>query len=120
MKRLFEEIFQLSILRSSNKKRRTFRNDELINNFFCSMFFIDKSLIIKEFIEDISDIICVTRPTHYGKTVNITMMKYIFEMDYENEKNLNISKEKKNNQNYIDLYQGQFPVVYLDFDNITI
>ncbi len=50
-------------------------------------------------------------------------------MDYENEKNfpnkdffenLNIAKEFKYDKRYIDLYQGQFPVAYIDFIIIEI
>ena len=76
------------------------------------------------------DIICVTRPSEYGKIVNLKLMQLFFEMDYENESNnnnkeffekLNIAKEVDIfGEKYIDRYQGKYPVVYLDFNEIEI
>jgi len=44
-------------------------------------------LLIKEFLEDESDDICVTRPSKYGKTTNLIMMREFFQMNYEKEEN---------------------------------
>eukprot|EP00833_Pecoramyces_ruminatium_P013626 jgi/Orpsp1_1/1187658/evm.model.d7180000059276.1 len=114
---------------TDNKKRKVIDEKDIIDKFLCSNFFIDKSLIIKEFLEESSSIICVTRPSGYGKTVNLNMMRYFFEMNYENDEisenkkffeNLNIAKEKIDGESCIDHYQGKYPVVYLNFDNFKI
>jgi len=108
------------------KKRKIIDEKDIINKFLYSYFFIDKSLLIKEFLEEASSIICVTRPSGYGKTINLTMMCYFFEMNYENDEisenkkyfeNLNIAKEKIYGESYIDHYQGKYPIVYLDFES---
>ncbi|KAL6598347.1 hypothetical protein LY90DRAFT_180806 [Neocallimastix californiae] len=92
---------------------------------------MDKSLLIKEFLQNGSKIVCITRPSGYGKTTNLIMLRYFFEMNYENIKenefqnlqnkkyfeNLLISKEKENDQTYLDKYQGKYPVIYLDFSS---
>lgn len=39
-------------------------------------FFIDKSLIIKEFINNGADIILIPRLRRFGKTLNMSMLKY--------------------------------------------
>jgi len=129
IKRSFEEI-QESSSESNNKRKRIINNDELLEKFNCTDFYIDKSLLIKEFLDESSKIICVTKPSKFGKTVNLTMMRYFFEMNYEDENNnenrelfekLNIAKEiNENGERYIDLYQGKFPVIYLDFNEIKI
>eukprot|EP00833_Pecoramyces_ruminatium_P010776 jgi/Orpsp1_1/1184808/evm.model.c7180000091040.1 len=128
MKRLYEDEIQDSSFESLNKKRKINDND-IIKKFYCSYFYIDKSLIIKEFLEEESKVICVTGPPGCGKTVNLTMMRYFFEMNYENVnkkdnrkifEKLNIAKEIKDGKSYIDLYQGEYPVIYLDFNIIKI
>jgi len=62
------------------------------------------------------------------------MLRYFFEMSYENIKenefqnlqnkkyfeNLLISKEKEDDQTYLDKYQGKYPVIYLDFNSVFI
>ena len=88
-------------------------------------FYIDKSLLIKEFLEDNSlNGICITRPSNYGKTTNLIMLREFFKMNYDNEENqnkfifenLNIAKEvNEHGQRYIDQYLGKYPVIYLDF-----
>jgi hypothetical protein len=117
------------ISENNEKKRKIIDENELIKKFLCSNFYIDKTLLIKDFIEEISSIICVTAPSGYGKTVNLNMLRYFFEMNYEDEnnnknknffENLNIAQENKDGKSYIDLYQGKFPVVYINFDVINL
>eukprot|EP00833_Pecoramyces_ruminatium_P016642 jgi/Orpsp1_1/1190674/evm.model.d7180000080441.1 len=111
------------------KKIKIIDNIDLIEIFDCSNFYIDKSLLIKDFLEEKSKTVCVTRPSGYGKTVNLTMLNKFFEMNYENNKisenrkyfeNLNIAKEVKDGESYIDRYQGQYPVVFLNFEKFRI
>jgi len=127
MKRSADEN-QDSFLESVTKKKQKVVK-ELLHNFTCYDFYIDKSLLIKKFLEESSKIICITIPYECGKTVNLLMMKYFFEMNYNDEKklnnreffeNLSIAKEAEDGEKYIDLYQGKFPVIYLDCDEIVI
>jgi hypothetical protein len=41
-------------------------------------YFVDKSLFIKEIINDSSDIILLPRPRRFGKTLNLTMLRNFF------------------------------------------
>ncbi|KAL6593584.1 hypothetical protein U3516DRAFT_834195 [Neocallimastix sp. 'constans'] len=132
LKRLTEDENQDSTEEPPNKKRK--ESSDLLKKFNCQYFYIDKSLLIKEFLQDESEIVCVTRPSGYGKTTNLKMLRYFFEMNYENIKenefqnlqnkkyfeNLLISKEKEDDQTYLDKYQGKYPVIYLDFSSVII
>ena len=76
--------------------------------------YVDKTLFIKEFIDEGSEVNLITRPRRFGKTLNVSMLKYFF--DYknkeENEKlfnGLNISKEKE----LCDKHQNQYPVIFI-------
>ncbi|KAG4082644.1 hypothetical protein H8356DRAFT_1319294 [Neocallimastix lanati (nom. inval.)] len=132
LKRLTEDENQDSTAEPPNKKRK--ESSDLLKKFNCQYFYIDKSLLIKKFLQDESEIVCVTRPSGYGKTTNLKMLRYFFEMNYENIKenefqnlqnkkyfeNLLISKEKEDDQTYLDKYQGKYPVIYLDFSTVII
>jgi Predicted AAA-ATPase len=78
--------------------------------------FVDKSLLVKEVIND-AEVILVTRPRRFGKTLNMSMLRYFFEFNTDAThlfKNLKISHEK-------DLFlkhQGQYPVIYLTFKDV--
>ncbi|MBM7560488.1 AAA family ATPase, partial [Marinitoga litoralis] len=45
-----------------------------------NMYYIDKSMLIKEVIES-GNVILITRPRRFGKTLNMSMMKYFFRND---------------------------------------
>ncbi len=42
-------------------------------------YFIDKSLFIRDIIDDESEITLITRPRRFGKTLNMSMLKYYFD-----------------------------------------
>ncbi|KAG4083523.1 hypothetical protein H8356DRAFT_1089463 [Neocallimastix lanati (nom. inval.)] len=129
LKRVTENENQDFTVEPPNKKRK--ESSDLLKKFKCKYFYIDKSLLIKEFLQDDSEIVCVTRPSGFGKTTNLTMLRYFFEMSYENIKenefqnlqnkkyfeNLLIIKEKEDDQTYLDKYQGKYPVIYIDFSS---
>ncbi len=76
--------------------------------------FIDKTLIIKEFLEDSGKIVLLPRPRRFGKTLNLSIIRYFLEKTEEDTsylfKNLNIEKEKE-----IMKKQGKYPLIYLTF-----
>ena len=84
---------------------------EIIDN---NRYFIDKTLIIKDFIEDSSKIVLLPRPRRFGKTLNMSIVKYFLEKSDEDRsylfKGTNIEKE-----NEIMKKQGTYPVIYLTF-----
>jgi len=57
--------------------------------------FIDKTLFIKELIDDTSKVLLFPRPRRFGKTLNMSMINYYFNRDFNSKdlfKGLNISK----------------------------
>ena len=76
--------------------------------------YVDKTLFIKEFIEEAARINLITRPRRFGKTLNMSMLKYFFD-DKNKEENkklfdgLNISKEKE----LCEKHQNQYPVIFI-------
>jgi len=61
-------------------------------------FFVDKSLFIKEVIEENSKIVLIPRPRRFGKSLNFSMLKYFFDIKEESKglfEGLKISKEQE-------------------------
>jgi len=87
---------------------------EIIENNY---YFVDKSLFIKEIIEDDSKVILIPRPRRFGKTLNMTMLKYFFQRSESENislfKNLEISKYKN-----MTKLQGNYPVIYITFKDM--
>ena len=78
-------------------------------------YFVDKSLLIKEFIENGAKIILTPRPRRFGKTLNLSMLKYFFDIRTKEEtkdlfKGLKIENEKE-----IMELQGGYPVIFITF-----
>ncbi|NMF05111.1 AAA family ATPase [Clostridium beijerinckii] len=81
-------------------------------------YFVDKSLLIKEFLENGGKIILTPRPRRFGKTLNLSMLKYFFdirtkEVTQDLFKGLKIENEKD-----IMKFQGEYPVIFISFKGI--
>ncbi len=79
--------------------------------------YVDKTLLIKEFWEDGSKIVLTPRPRRFGKTLNLSMLKYFFERTEQSNSYLfektNIWKDPK----YREL-QGKFPVISITLKDV--
>ena len=82
-------------------------------------YFVDKSLFIKEIIEENAEVILLPRPRRFGKTLNLSILKYFFEKSHHKQKikslfqGLKIEKE--------DIFQTHccmYPVIYLTFKDV--
>ena len=76
--------------------------------------YIDKTLFIKEIIDDTSKTVCFPRPRRFGKTLNMSMLNYYFNLDYKDNKlfyGLNISElgEKYKEE------ANKYPVISISF-----
>lgn len=81
-------------------------------------YFVDKSLLIKEIIDDISKVKLITRPRRFGKTLNLSMLRYFFEKTDEDNgylfKDLKIWQQ---GDEYTG-HQGRYPAVNLTFKDV--
>ena len=79
-------------------------------------YYFDKTKFIENILEDRSKVKLFTRPRRFGKTLNISMLKYFFDVKNKDEnrklfEGLNISKSE-----YFEK-QGEFPVISVSFKN---
>ena len=77
-------------------------------------YYFDKTKFIENILEDGSQVKLFTRPRRFGKTLNMSMLKYFFDVKNKDEnrklfEGMNISKSE-----YFDI-QGNFPVISVSF-----
>lgn len=51
-------------------------------------YYIDKSKYIKDIIDNQSEIVLITRPRRFGKTLNMSMLRYYFDCTLKGSKEL--------------------------------
>ena len=81
-------------------------------------YYVDKTLMIKDIINNKVLVTLFTRPRRFGKTLNLSMIKYFFEKTDEDNsylfKDLNIWKAGGEYREH----QGKYPVINLDFKSV--
>ena len=80
-------------------------------------YYLDKTKMIEDILLDKAEVTLFTRPRRFGKTLNMSMLNYFFNLKNRKEnrnlfEKLYISKSK-----YMDK-QGEYPVIYLSFKDI--
>jgi len=88
-----------------------FRRVIIDNNYF-----VDKSLIIQELINSNAQITLLPRPRRFGKTLNLSMLRYFFENREDSEelfKDLAIYQTEEFKQ-----HLNRYPVIFLSFKDI--
>jgi hypothetical protein len=81
--------------------------------------YIDKTLLIKEILDD-AEVVLITRPRRFGKTLNMSMLRYFFaaEVDGQSTQDLFAQLHIAQFADYCAQYQGKHPVVFLTFKDI--
>ena len=83
--------------------------------------FVDKSLFIKEIIDDTAKVVVITRPRRWGKTSNMSMLYHFLVAEAYGRKtqglfdNLLIAKDPGN---YVQSYQGKYPAIFLTLKDL--
>ncbi len=82
-------------------------------------YFIDKTLFVQEWIEASSQTSLVIRPRRFGKTLNMSLAKYFFNVK-ENEKNKSLFEDTLITENtaFCAKHQGKYPVIHLTFKDV--
>ena len=81
-------------------------------------YYIDKTLLLKDFIDERVMVSLFLRPRRFGKTLNMNMIKTFFEKsDEDTSVYFRDKKIWKQGQKYRD-YQGKYPVIFLSFKDV--
>ena len=83
-------------------------------------YFIDKSMYIKDIIDNQSRVVLVTRPRRFGKTLNMSMLRYFFDCDVKDSKELfNGLKIMEQDEKYTSKL-GTYPCIYLTMKDLNV
>ena len=79
-------------------------------------YYFDKTEFIENLFEEVSKIKLFTRPRRFGKTLNMSMIKYFFDIENKNE-NKKLFENLKISENEYFKKQGTAPVISISFRN---
>jgi len=80
-------------------------------------YYIDKTKWIEEILEDKSKIKLFTRPRRFGKTLNMSMLKYFFNVENKEENRKLFNGLDVEKSEYMS-EQGQYPVIFISLKSI--
>lgn len=81
-------------------------------------YYVDKTLMIKEFLDQKPLVSLFTRPRRFGKTLNMDMLRVFFEKTDEDTSVYFKDKEIWNYGEKYTKHQGQYPVIFLTFKDV--
>ncbi|MFA3799686.1 AAA family ATPase [Leptotrichia hongkongensis] len=100
-----------------NKKRLPIGMSDFKRIIEENYYYVDKTGLISSILRDGANVNLFTRPRRFGKTLNMSMIRYFFDFENREENkrlfdNLNISETEYASE------QGKYPVIFVSFKNI--
>ncbi len=94
-----------------------------------STLFVDKTLLIKKIIEDAYDVLLITRPRRWGKTLNMSMLHYFFSIPVKKDGSIDEKEQLARREIFSQLkisghsdilknYMGKIPTIFISFKGI--
>ena len=83
------------------------------------LYFIDKSLYIKDIIDNTNKVVLVTRPRRFGKTLNMSMLKYFFDCDSKDSKEIFKGLKIMEQGEKYTSQMGAYPCLYLTLKDVN-
>lgn len=80
-------------------------------------YYIDKTMFIHEIIMSDSKVLLIPRPRRFGKTLNLSMLRYFFEKSEKDNSSLFNQLAIQKHKIFTE-HQGCYPVIYLTFKNL--
>ena len=81
-------------------------------------YYIDKTMYIKHIIDNQAGVILVTRPRRFGKTLNMSMLKYYFDNIAKDSKDLFEGLKIMEQEEEYTSKLGNYPVIYLTLKDV--
>lgn len=81
-------------------------------------YYVDKTMLIKEFLDKKPLVSLFTRPRRFGKTLNMDMLRVFFEKKAEDTSKFFTDKDIWKCGEEYRSYQGQYPVIFLTFKDV--
>ncbi len=82
-----------------------------------NFYYIDKTLLIDEITNSSGKVLLITRPRRFGKTLNLSMLKYFYEISEPSNKHLFHNTAIWQCERYRQL-QGTFPLIFITLKDV--
>ena len=101
----------------ANKTLKVGRSDfkRIVEN---NHYFVDKTLLIYDFYNNANDILLMPRPRRFGKTLNLSMIEYFFDINKKDNAKLFNEFEISKNKEFCNQHQNKYPVINLSLKSI--
>ena len=80
-------------------------------------YYVDKTLLIDEMLMNKSKVTLFTRPRRFGKTLNMSMLRYFFDVKDKEENKKLFENLKIYNSEYMS-QQGKYPVIFISLKDL--
>lgn len=80
-------------------------------------YYVDKSLLIEKILENRTPVTLFTRPRRFGKTLNMSMIKYFFDVKNKDENKTLFENLKISDSKYMS-EQGKYPVIFISLKDL--
>lgn len=80
-------------------------------------YYVDKTLLIEELLINRAPVPLFTRPRRFGKTLNMSMIKYFFDVKNKEENKKLFENLKISNSEYMS-EQGKYPVIFISLKDL--
>lgn len=81
-------------------------------------YYVDKTMLIKEFLDERPMVSLFTRPRRFGKTLNMDMLRTFFEKTQEDTSVFFKNKAIWKCGEWYRSFQGKYPVVFISFKDV--
>lgn len=81
-------------------------------------YYVDKTMILKEFIDERPAVTLFTRPRRFGKTLNMDMIRTFFEKTNEDTSKYFVNKKIWAQGEKYRSYQGKYPVIFITLKDV--
>lgn len=81
-------------------------------------YYVDKTMLIKEFLDQKPLVSLFTRPRRFGKTLNMDMLRVFFEISDEDTSRFFSDKNIWKCGSEYQMHQGKYPVIFLTFKDV--
>ena len=80
-------------------------------------YYVDKTMLIEELLINRAPVTLFTRPRRFGKTLNMSMIKYFFDIKNKEENKKLFENLKISNSEYMS-EQGKYPVIFISLKDL--
>ena len=81
-------------------------------------YYVDKTLLISEFMDNADLVLLMPRPRRFGKTLNLSMLEHFFDVNKKDSKNLFSEFKISEKNEFCQEHQNQYPVINLTLKDV--